>query len=906
MHFIYTILQKKATRNGLFIFFLLISFHLTQGQTTEGAWHVKSFSGSDPEQRHESAFASVGDKFYLIGGRGTKTIQVYDPTTNQWSNTNTTTKDIHHFQAVTYEGKIYIIGALTGRFPDEDPVSNILIYDPDADKLITGASIPEDRQRGSSGVVVYNGKFYLISGNRNGHKAFLDDGTTPANVKWFDEYDPVTDSWKELPDAPHARDHFAAAVIGDKLYVAAGRRSKQGTPDGTFKDTEAAVDVYDFTTGKWLSGSDIPDDIPTQRAGAAATVLQGELIVMGGEVDSNPPDDLALATTEALNPANGTWRELASMNLGRHASQAVVYNDSIYLPAGSKTKGATEIMASENFLEVFAFDTTPQDEPEDEIEPDSSKWTSVSNSLKVRTESPCVLYQGEIYFFNGFSSSINIEPTCEKYNPSTDEWTQLASMPSQADEQSWAVTHNGIALVGDTVWIVGGRIGDHPGPVTNQVWWYKISTDTWMSGPELPMPVGGGGLGRLGRKLHYVGGFDSDAMCDVDYHLVYDLDDPAAGWQDLTATSPMPEPRNHFGTVVLGGKLYTIAGQHGHDGCEEGEDVASVHVYDPFTEKWTQLADFPHNESHIEPSTFALDGKIYVIGGEIEGDKVHAYDPATDQWTELTEFLLPERLMAPGARILGDTLVVATGGAPDVHNPTNKTRILTFSRTPNQTLGFNPSELTINLNGDTTKTADVILYSHAGETPYGIDESNLPAWLSVSKTSGEAQESSEEITLTVDASVIMEAGTYHYQLIATAPDYTEAMINITLQVTKQEDPSEEEPPLAVDSAQMAPDASRQHFILYPNPTQDQTVVSGDFLRRNQPFQVEVFDELGKICKTYQWNHSQSGSSQSGSLQSSNSLTGSRYIISTDDLPVGIYIIQVTQGKVRHRQRLVKN
>ncbi len=768
---------------SFFLYFATGSFQPAFAQQSTGAWYVENTAGASPEKRHESAFAQVGDKFYLIGGRGTKKIQVYNPQTNQWSNTNSTTNNIHHFQAVTYNNKIYILGALTGNYPAEDPLTNIMVYDPVADKLTTGATIPANRRRGSSGVVVYNGKFYLVGGNRNGHSAFLSDGVTPANVNWFDEYDPVSNTWKVLPNAPHARDHFAAAVIGSKLYIAAGRRSKYGTSLGTFKDTEAAVDVYDFTTKQWLTGSSLPNNIPTQRAGVAVGVLNGELIVAGGEVDSNPPSNLALSTTEALNPNSGTWRTLAAMKLGRHASQAVIYQGDMYIPAGSKTKGGTEITATENFLEVFSFDGAPQDGSG----PTFPQWTAVKNAIKPRSEAQCLLYQGELYFFNGFAPDIKIENSNEKFNPKTNTWTKLATMPSQSNGKPWAPTHNGIALVGDTVWIVGGRVGDNPGPVTNKVWWYKISTNTWIAGPNLPKPAAGGGLGRLGRKLHYVGGLDANASCDVNYHLVYDLDNPSAGWKDLTNTSPMPEPRNHFGTVVMDGKLYVIAGQNGHDGCLGGKDIKPVHVYDPATDQWTKLADFPHNESHLEPSVFALDGKIYVVGGQVKGNEVNVYNPATNQWTELTDFLLPQSLLAPGARILGDTMVVAVGGAPDTRNPTSVTRVKTIARTPKQQLGFNPSSLSVTLKTGETKKVETILYSQAGEASYTINTGTLPSWLKLSKTKGKAQESFEEIILMLNAAG-MATGTYNYQLVASAQNYINATMNITLQVSGTTEP----------------------------------------------------------------------------------------------------------------------
>ena len=36
-------------------------------------------------------------------------------------------------------------------------------------------------------------------------------------------------AWRVLPDAPHARDHFQAAVVDNKLYAFAGRRSEYKT-----------------------------------------------------------------------------------------------------------------------------------------------------------------------------------------------------------------------------------------------------------------------------------------------------------------------------------------------------------------------------------------------------------------------------------------------------------------------------------------------------------------------------------------------------------------------------------------------------------------------------------------------------------------------------------------------------
>lgn len=56
----------------------------------------------DVSGRHENAFIEYNNKFYLIGVRGIKPVNVYDPETNTWETKGKTPMEIHHFQAVVY------------------------------------------------------------------------------------------------------------------------------------------------------------------------------------------------------------------------------------------------------------------------------------------------------------------------------------------------------------------------------------------------------------------------------------------------------------------------------------------------------------------------------------------------------------------------------------------------------------------------------------------------------------------------------------------------------------------------------------------------------------------------------------------------------------------------------------
>jgi len=300
-----------------------------------GRWETLAES-DQPQHRHEAGYVRIGDRFYLVGGRGMRATQAFDPATGHWTDGAEPPLEMHHFQAVEHDGKLYVAGAMTGNYPTEPPIPHVYIYDPASDSWTRGPEIPEDRRRGGAGAIAHEGKIYVVAGITNGHS----DG----HVAWFDAFDPATGEWTRLPDAPRPRDHFQVAILDNKLYAVGGRRSSAATGQ-TFELTVPEVDVYDFETGEW---STLPTEsnLPTPRAGATTVVLNGEILVIGGE---SAAQQAAHAEVEALDPATGRWRKLAPLNTRRHATQAVVYDGKLYIAAGSRTRGATEINSQEVF-----------------------------------------------------------------------------------------------------------------------------------------------------------------------------------------------------------------------------------------------------------------------------------------------------------------------------------------------------------------------------------------------------------------------------------------------------------------------------------------------------------------------------------------------------------------------------
>ena len=308
-----------------------------------GEWQTIE-SVNNPALRHENAYVAIGDLFYLVGGRGDRPVQVYDPATETWTDGATPPFQMHHFQAVAYDGKVYVMGAFTEGFPDEKPIPHIYIYDPATDAWSQGPEIPEGRRRGAAGAVVHNNQFYIVAGITNGH---LD-----GHVTWLDRYDPATDTWTQLADAPRARDHFHAAVIDGKLYVAGGRRSHHAIGQ-VANLTESAVDVYDFAADTWTT---LDEDLPTERAGSATVAYNGKLVVIGGESVRRLPQDgddgppTAHFEAEVYDPATGSWSNLSTLVEGRHGTQALVHDNKIYIAAGSRTLGGNEINSHEVYV----------------------------------------------------------------------------------------------------------------------------------------------------------------------------------------------------------------------------------------------------------------------------------------------------------------------------------------------------------------------------------------------------------------------------------------------------------------------------------------------------------------------------------------------------------------------------
>ena len=408
-----------------------------------------------------------------------------------------------------------------------------------------------------------------------------------------------------------------------------------------------------------------------------------------------------------------------------------------------------------------------------------AQWTNLTSGSFTRFEAQTVVHHNDLYVITGFTSGLKIVPSMERYDVSSGVWTILAPMPLssyETDPTEAGVTHMGVGLIGDSIWVAGGRTGSHPGTLTEEVWIYDINTNTWSAGPDLPLPLAGGGLVTMGRRIHIFGGFTSACNGDQsNYHLTLDVDEwlnsPSETW--VNERTSMPNPRNHLAATAFGGKIYAFGGQLGHDCCASGipcgDDVTFAQRYDPLSDSWESLPNLPYARSHAEAAVFAMDGNLFLSSSETGVTTSHTtmeFDLPTETWSINSSLELPDGILAPVIKPFGNQLFLLTGGYGGVNNPTDSAKVLGLSRTPQHKLGFSEDTLSFLVYQNGVTSGENFLWTVDGEAMYSLSNVGTASWLTMVQSSSETGQFGVPVEVQVSASGLTQ-GTYYAMVKAT-------------------------------------------------------------------------------------------------------------------------------------------
>jgi len=278
--------------------------------------------------RHESLeavqqidAAVLDGRIWVAGGltdphQATTSTQFYDPAIDSWESGPPLPEPVHHAMLVTYRDQLVLIGGFQPRGDDLLAVTSaqVLFLDANTGRWIPGPPLRHPRAAGAAAVV---GDKIVVAGGRTGNPEQL-----VAQTEVFDG-----NNWHDGDPIPVPGDHLAAASDPNYLYTVGGRTFTAGS-------NTTSVQRYDPAANRWTILPDTPEPI----SGAGAAIVDGQLIIAGGEGTTT-----VSATVRAfdLTSPTATWTTLPLLNQGRHGLGVAAIGNTLYAIAGSTRAGHT-------------------------------------------------------------------------------------------------------------------------------------------------------------------------------------------------------------------------------------------------------------------------------------------------------------------------------------------------------------------------------------------------------------------------------------------------------------------------------------------------------------------------------------------------------------------------------------
>lgn len=170
-----------------------------------------------PNPATNLALAAVNGKIYAIGGDLFKnTNREYDPKTNSWKLLNPMPTGRQHINCGVYENEIYITGGLTSW---KNITKNHEVYDVTSNTWSEKAAIPYLVQ--NAAVVTVDSLIYVIGGAGSEEDIW-------ADVWTVETYNIITNKWTQKNNLPQLLFKPAAVVINKEIIVLGGQTTIDG------------------------------------------------------------------------------------------------------------------------------------------------------------------------------------------------------------------------------------------------------------------------------------------------------------------------------------------------------------------------------------------------------------------------------------------------------------------------------------------------------------------------------------------------------------------------------------------------------------------------------------------------------------------------------------------------------
>ena len=289
------------------------------------------------------------------------------------------------------------------------------------------------------------------------------------------------------------------------------------------------------------------------------------------------------------------------------------------------------------------------------------RWQMRPPLPTARQEVGAAVLGGELYIVGGIVSGRLATDLVSRFDPVTRTWASVSAMPTPRH-------HFGIAAAAGKIFVLGGYVGDFCGsecPPDDRCYSYDPATQQWSPVASMPAPRGAFAAVEIGGKIYAPGGVVGEGQLTGEL-AVYD---PATDQWQIKA--PMPTPREHFGAAAVNGLLYVAGGRtdgHGevYDIVERYDPATDQWTTLPpmFTARGGNGAASFDGKLVVlggESEAAPLPSKVHA--------EVEEYDPQSNSWRSLAPMIVPVHGFYPVA--VGDEILSAGGGPTEGFAVTN-------------------------------------------------------------------------------------------------------------------------------------------------------------------------------------------------------------------------------------------
>ncbi|MFJ2213679.1 Kelch repeat-containing protein [Streptomyces sp. NPDC101062] len=336
---------------------------------------------------------------------------------------------------------------------------------------------------------------------------------------------------------------------------------------------------------------------------AAVAVAVGSLSVVG--VGPVAPAAGASAAERAGDRA-AQWRAGAPMPEGRAEMGVAALDGRVYVVGGTVQRGDDAPEFTTTLVTSY--------------DPRADRWSQHAPLPRPLTHVGVAVLDGKLYAFGGFTDIVHLDPqqAAFVYDPRNDIWTGLPDMPRKLGSV-------GVAAAGGKLHLIGGRdsrtVVTVPGtqPPVSQGFGtvrthlvYDPARQSWTQALPLPVePRDHLGIAVLGDSIHVFGGRVADVADNLARHDVYDT--LTRRW---TSAAPLPTPRSAGAAAVVDGRIVFAGGEcKSAGGADPTGTYDDVTAYSPRTDRWSTLPALPQGRHAFGAAR--IGDRAYFVGGAL-------------------------------------------------------------------------------------------------------------------------------------------------------------------------------------------------------------------------------------------------------------------------------------------------